>query len=80
MSNDLEPTPSGWTPLKVIGIIFGVLGMIGFGLCSLVGVVLGSDSATSFQQVLPYVFVGLVFTALFIWLIVAIVRSARGQR
>jgi hypothetical protein len=37
--------PSGWTVGKILGLVIGLLGMVGFGLCSLWGLVFGlSDS------------------------------------
>ena len=36
---------SGWTFLKILGVVFGLLGMVGFGLCSLCGFALGGHDS-----------------------------------
>jgi hypothetical protein len=64
---------SGWTFLKVVGVIFGLLGVAGFGLCSLCGFVIsGGDGDIVLLALLG---AGLAF--LFGWLVVAIFRRAR---
>lgn len=67
---------SGWTPLKVIGFAFGLLGVVGFGLCSLCGfVVAGHD-----KDILWLALLGAIIAALFGWMLVAIARAARRDR
>ena len=66
----------GWTPLKVIGVIFAALGMAGFGICSLCGFVLSSGD----WDILWIALLGAGITALFTWMLVAIIRSARRDR
>jgi hypothetical protein len=67
---------SGWTPLKVIGVIVGLLGTVGFGLCSLCGfVVAGSD-----KDVIWLALLGAGLAGLFGWMVVAIFRAARRDR
>ena len=66
----------GWTFLKVIGVIVGLLGVVGFGLCSLFGFAIG------FQDfgVLAMALMGAGIAALFGWMVAAIIRSARKGR
>jgi uncharacterized membrane protein len=67
---------SGWTFLKVLGVIFGLLGMVGFGICSLCGFAFaGHDMA-----ILGLALLGAVLTALCVWLVVAMFRMARRDR
>jgi len=71
-----ERGSSGWTPLKVIGVIVGLLGVVGFGFCSICGFVFaGSD-----RDVLWLALLGAVIAALFVWMVVAIFRAARRDR
>jgi cyanate permease len=67
---------SGWTPLKVIGLAVALLGMIGFGLCSLCGFVFASSDA----DILWLALLGAGIAALFVWMFVAIIRAARRDR
>jgi hypothetical protein len=67
---------SGWTFLKVLGVIVGLLGLVGFGLCSLCGFVL----AASDKDALWYALMGAGIASLFGWMIVAIFRAARRDR
>ena len=68
--------PSGWSFAKVIGVILGLIGMVGFGLCTLCGLVFaGSDS-----EIWVWVIAGAVMTFLSVWLMVTMVRKAREER
>jgi hypothetical protein len=64
---------SGWTFLKVVGVIFGLFGVAGFGLCSLCGFVIGGGDGDI--VLLALLGAGLAF--LCGWLVVAIFRRAR---
>jgi hypothetical protein len=66
----------GWTPLKVIGVIVGLLGIAGFGLCSLCGFVLASGD----RDILWLALLGAGIAGLFVWMVVAIFRAARRDR
>jgi Kef-type K+ transport system membrane component KefB len=77
MDDNLEPKTSGWTFGKVIGLLLGLIGMIGFGLCTLCGLVFsGSGDA----EILGLTFLGACMTALSTWLVVAMIRKARESR
>ena len=67
---------SGWTFLKVLGVIFGLLGMVGFGLCSLCGFALGGHDSS----VMLLAALGAVLAALCLWLVITMFRKAREDR
>lgn len=76
MDENPGPTTSGWTFGKVIGLIIGVVGMIGFGFCTLCGLAFaGSD-----KSIWIWVLLGAGMTALNVWLITTMVRKAREAR
>ena len=72
--NQGAPQGGGWTFLKVLGMVVGVLGLVGFGLCTLCG---GFFVFGGMSEATPYFLLGLLMTGLCIWMVVAIVRSAR---
>lgn len=78
MDNNPESGPSGWTFFKVIGVILGVLGMVGFGLCTLCGVVIGLND--DFGDFWVWVLAGAVMTGLSFWLVRTIVDKVREAR
>jgi hypothetical protein len=67
---------SGWTFGKIIGLLLGLIGMVGFGVCTLCGFAFAVDGA----GVWLFVFAGAVMTSLSVWLAVAMVRKARDAR
>lgn len=68
----------GWTFFKVLGFILGVIGMVGFGLCSLSGiVVMVADGFSGALDYLVFIVPGLLLTWLFFLMVRAIFRSAR---
>jgi cytochrome bd-type quinol oxidase subunit 1 len=69
---------SGWTFPKVIGAIVGIIGMVGFGVCSLCGMVIGIDG--NYSDVWMFVVVGAVLALLCGWLMVTMFRKAREDR
>jgi hypothetical protein len=69
---------SGWTFFKVIGVLLGVLGMVGFGLCTLCGVAVSFDGGLGDLWI--WVFAGAVMTGLSCWLVFAMFRKARETR
>ena len=72
MDENPEPT-SGWTFGKVIGLLLGLVGMIGFGFCTLCGLMIaGSDGS-----VWPWIIAGMVMTALSVWLVRAMINKSR---
>jgi hypothetical protein len=71
-------TPSGWSFLKVVGVIIGFIGMAGFGVCTLCGVVIGAGG--DMGGVLPFVLAGGVMTFLSVWLVRVIFRKVQEAR
>jgi hypothetical protein len=69
-------TPSGWSFLKVVGVIIGFIGMAGFGVCTLCGLVIGAGDG----GVLPFVLAGGVMTFLSVWLVRVIFRKVQEAR
>jgi hypothetical protein len=64
---------------KVLGVIVGLIGMVGFGVCSLCGMVfVGSSHADA--TVVFLTVLGVVLTLLSVWLVVAMFRNARAVR
>ena len=78
-----EPGPGsegGWNAARVLGMIVGVLGMVGFGFCSLCGLAMGiGDGGRYWGTVLMFVIPGLILTFLFFLLVRAMVRRARRR-
>jgi hypothetical protein len=77
MDENERPTESGWDFPKVLGVILGIIGMIGFSLCTLCGLVIGSAYGGGVSSLALW---GGVMTALSLWLIIAMVRKARQAR
>jgi hypothetical protein len=75
-----EPSqsPSGWSFLKVVGVLIGFIGMAGFGVCTLCGVVISLDG--NMDGIWPFVLAGGVMTFLSVWLIRVIFRKVREAR
>lgn len=70
----------GWNAARVLGMIVGVLGMVGFGFCSLCGIVMGvSDNGRYWSAILAFVIPGLVLTLLFFLLVRAVARRVRRK-
>jgi len=76
MDENPGPTTSGWTFGKVIGLIIGVIGMVGFGVCTLCGLAFFSREGGVWVLILA----GAGMTALNVWLIRTMVRKAREAR
>ena len=79
-----EPNPGsdgGWNAARVLGMIVGVLGMVGFGFCSLCGLAVGiSDNGRYLGTVLAFAIPGLILAVLCFLLIRTVRRRARGKR
>jgi len=76
VDNEPQSGTSGWTFFKVIGVLLGLLGMVGFGLCTLCGLAFaGSDSG-----IWIWVLMGAGMTALSLWLVIAMISKARADR
>ena len=70
----------GWNGARVLGMIVAVVGMVGFGICSLCGIAVGvSDNGRYWGTVLAFVIPGLILTLLFIWLARTIVRRVKRK-
>ena len=67
---------SGWTILKVLGVIVGLIGLAGFGLCSVFGFAIGVRDPLVLG--LTLLGVGLAFASGY--LVVSMFRSARRAR
>ena len=76
MVENPEPTTSGWTFGKVIGLILGIIGMVGFGVCTLCGLTFFSREGGVWVLIL----MGAAMTALSTWLVVTMVRKAKEAR
>jgi hypothetical protein len=77
--NDRRAPPNGWTFLRVIGMVVGVIAMAGFGLCTIFGILIGGDLDNT-GDVLPFVLVGAMLVALSFALVRAVLRRVRGER
>jgi hypothetical protein len=74
-----DESDGGWTPGRVIGLIVGLIGMGGFGFCSLCGLVLGAGNSSLWSTVLMFSVPGLGLTFLFFLLVRAMIRRARKR-
>ena len=70
--------PSGWSFGKVVGVILGLIGMVGFGVCTLCGVVLSFDS--HMNDIWPFILIGGFMTFLSVWFVRTMYRKAREER
>ena len=79
MSQDpqLQPPRGGWTFLKVIGLLAGLFGILGFGLLTVCGVLLKMSGYG--EGVEPYIIGGVLLTIACLWGVVAIIRAARRR-
>jgi len=75
-----EESGGGWTLGRVLGLIVGLIGMIGFGFCSLCGLVITGGNPNDIGVVLVFVLPGLGLTFLFFLLVRAMIRHARGAK
>jgi uncharacterized membrane protein len=75
--NELERETSGWSVGKVLGLILGLLGMVGFGLCSALGFVFVFSGDLT---IIMMTALGVVMTFLSGWLFVTMIRRARENR
>jgi len=73
-----QPPESGWSVGKVIAVVLGLIGMVGFGVCTLCGTVIAFDMND--MGIWIPVLGGAVMTALSTWLVSAMFRKAREAR
>ena len=73
-----RPPESGWSVGKVLAVVLGLIGMVGFGVCTLCGTVAAFDMHDS--EIWILVLGGAAMTALSTWLVVAMFRKAREAR
>jgi len=78
MDENPQPGESGWTFGKVVGAVLGLIGMVGFGVCSLCGLVIGLTDNLGGLWML--VLGGAVLSSLFGWLMVTMFSKAREER
>jgi biotin transporter BioY len=78
-----EPNPGasdgGWNAARVLGMIVGILGMVGFGFCSLCGLAFGISDSKLWGAVLMFSIPGLILAVLFFLLVRTVVRRARRK-
>jgi len=75
--SDARDDGGGWTFLRVIGLIVGIVAMAGFGFCSLFGLVLGGGS--EIELLLMFIVPGIVLALLGFLLARRMLRLARGR-
>jgi uncharacterized membrane protein len=73
-----QPPESGWSVGKVIAVILGLIGMVGFGVCTLCGTIIAFDMHDS--EIWILVLGGAAMTALSTWLVTTMFRKAREAR
>jgi hypothetical protein len=78
MDEPPRPQSSGWTFEKVIGLLLGLIGMVGFGVCTLCGSLFVLDSGDS--AIVGLTLAGAVMTVLSTWLVRTMIRKAREAR
>jgi biotin transporter BioY len=78
-----EPDPGsegGWNAARVVGMIVAVVGMVGFGVCSLCGIAMGvSDNGRYWSAIIWFVIPGFILTFLFILLARSIARRVKRK-
>ena len=74
---DTEESEGGWTFGRVFGLVIGLIGMVGFGFCSLCGLVIAGGNTRDLGVVLVFVLPGFGLTILFFLLVRSIIRRAR---
>jgi hypothetical protein len=76
--NEPEGGPeAGWSFLKVLGFVVGLLGMVGFGFCSLCGLFIGATTSGMMSTVLLFAVPGLVVAGLGFLLMRTMFRRSR---
>lgn len=78
MNEPVAPQSSGWTFWKVLGLIVGLLGLAGFGFCSLCGLYMGLADHRLWVPVAMFTVPGLLLTWFFFWLVRKMMRMAAG--
>lgn len=76
--NEPERGSSGWTAAKILGLIVGLIGMVGFGICSICGLVIVPDMRDG--GIMMLVLLGAGLSVLSGWLVATMVRKAREDR
>jgi len=76
--NPQSPPSSGWTFGKIVGVVIGLIGMVGFGVCTLCGTVLAFDYGDA--GIWLMILGGAVMTWLCTWLVTTMFRKAREER
>lgn len=81
--NESSPPPkvtgTGWGFLKVLGLIFALLVMVGFGICGLCGLFIAADDARYRSDALMLSGIGLAIAVAFFFVVRAILRSGRNS-
>jgi biotin transporter BioY len=78
--NEPNPAPEGgWNAARVLGMIVGLIGMVGFGFCSLCGLAFGVSDSKLWGAVLMFSIPGLMFAVLFFFLVRTVIRRVRRK-
>jgi hypothetical protein len=82
---DLNPPPTsrpapGWTVGRVIGFVFGLLSLVGFGVCGLCGVSISLEGRHVNTEILTLTALGLAAASLSFLLLRWIWRRVKGVR
>lgn len=78
--SDSRPRATGWSLPKALGLVVGVVGMAGFGFCSLCGLAVGAQSREMIGVALLFAVPGLAIAVLCFLLARKMVRLARAPR
>ena len=80
MEDPRSSSGDGWTFGKVLGFLVGLIGMVGFGFCSLCGLVMGVTERNMLSTVLIFSIPGLGLAVLGFLLMRTMLRRARKPR
>ena len=76
MSEHADSRGSGWTVLKVIGLVLASLALSGFGLVGMCGLVLGIYDAAIFGWALAALLAAAASLAIVVWIIRSVSRGS----
>ena len=77
-----EPdSEGGWTFVRIIGALVGLIGMVGFGVCGLLGLVISANGGLGASDgfIFLLALAGLALAALFFMLVRAMFRNSRRK-
>ena len=80
MNEPQQPQASGWSAAKVLGLIFGLLLMVGFGVCGLCGLAINyAGPGRADPAILGLSLAGFAIATGGFFLVRKMVRLARGK-